>query len=68
MLFRSPLWILTEECLFRIHRGMRLGDAVILRTLESSQIDSFITWNTKHFIAKTDINVISPAEYLESRD
>jgi hypothetical protein len=31
---------LTAECLARIHRGMRLGDAVILWTLESAHVET----------------------------
>lgn len=53
------------ECFSRIQKGLRLGDAVIIWTLETNNnIDSFITWNTKHFAGKTSINVLSPPEFL----
>lgn len=56
---------LVSECLSRIQRGIRLGDAVILWTLETSDdIDAIITWNTKHFKEKTSINVLTPPEFL----
>ena len=56
---------LVSECFSRIQRGIRLGDAVILWTLEANQgIDSFITWNTKHFKEKTPIKILTPAEFV----
>ncbi len=43
-------------CFTYIQKGMRLGDAAILWTLETNEgIDSFVTWNTKHFTGKTSI-------------
>ena len=57
---------LVSECFSRIQKGMRLGDAVILWTLETNEkIDSFITWNAKHFRDKTSIRVLTPSEFLE---
>lgn len=55
---------LVSECLSRIQRGLRLGDAVILWTLETNNIDTLITWNTKHFSGKTSVNVLTPSEFL----
>jgi hypothetical protein len=55
----------TCECFARIQRDMRLGDAAILWTLETNDnIDSFITWNTKHFKDKTSIKILTPSEFL----
>ena len=52
-------------CLSRIQKGIRLGDAVILWTLETSDnIDAIITWNSKHFKGKTFLNVLTPPEFL----
>lgn len=57
--------ILVSECLSRIQKGLRLGDAAILWTLETNDnIDAIITWNTKHFTGKTLINVLTPSEFL----
>jgi hypothetical protein len=54
----------TSESFARIQRGMRLGDAVILWTLETNEnIDAFITWNPKHFKEKTSIKVLTPPEF-----
>jgi len=55
---------LTTECLARIHRGMRLGDAVILWTLESVRIETFVTWNLHHFRGKTDLSIINPSDFM----
>lgn len=56
---------LTSECLLRIQKGHRLGDAAILWALETNNdIDTFITWNTKHFKGKTSIKVLTPSEFL----
>lgn len=58
---------LVSECFTRIQRGMRLGDAVILWTLETCGNDcTFITWNTRHFKEKTTINILTPSEFLQS--
>ena len=56
---------LVSECFSRIQKGLRLGDAVILWALETNNnIDSIITWNTKHFIKKTPLKVLTPSEFL----
>jgi predicted nucleic acid-binding protein len=55
---------LVSECFSRIQKGLRLGDATILWTLETNEdIDSMITWNTKHFEGKTSIKVLTPSEF-----
>jgi hypothetical protein len=56
---------LVSESFLRIQRGMRLGDATILWTLETNQeVDTFVTWNTKHFNGKTSIKILTPSELL----
>lgn len=56
---------LVSECLSRIQKGLRLGDAAILWTLETNKdIDTFITWNTKHFKERTSIKILTPAELV----
>lgn len=55
---------LVSECFSRIQKGLRLGDVVILWALETnSNIDSIITWNTKHFTGKTSLKVLTPSEF-----
>ncbi len=56
---------LVSESFLRIQRGMRLGDAAILWTLETNQeVDTFVTWNTKHFKGKTTLKILTPSELL----
>lgn len=56
---------LISECFLRIQKGMRLGDAAILWTLETNQeVDTFVTWNTKHFKDKTSLKILTPSEFL----
>ena len=58
---------LVSECFARIQKGMRLGDAAILWTLETCGNNcTFITWNTRHFKEKTAINILTPSEFLLS--
>lgn len=59
-------WQTHNESLFsRIERGMRLGEAVILWVVETCGCEALVTWNTRHFAGKTDLLVITPAEWLE---
>ena len=56
---------LVSESFLRIQRGMRLGDAAILWALETNQeVDTFVTWNTKHFKGKTSLKILTPSEFL----
>ncbi len=55
----------TFECFDRIQKGLRLGDATILWSLETNQeVDTFITWNTKHLKGKTSLKILTPSEFL----
>lgn len=57
--------LLFSECFTRIQKGMRLGDAAILWTLETNhEVDTFVTWNTKHFKDKTSLKVLTPNEFV----
>jgi predicted nucleic acid-binding protein len=49
----------------RIERGMRLGDAAILWTVESTACDALITWNVKHYQRQTTVAVLTPDEWLK---
>jgi len=56
---------LVSESFLRIQRGMRLGDASILWALETNHdVDTFVTWNTKHFKGKTSLKILTPSEFL----
>jgi predicted nucleic acid-binding protein len=55
---------LTSECFSRTQKGLRLGDAAILWTLETNaDIESFVTWNTRHFTGKTSIKILTPHDF-----
>jgi hypothetical protein len=53
-----------EAVLARVERGIRLGDAIVLWTVESCGCESLITWNKRHFDGKTSVPVMTPAEWL----
>jgi len=48
----------------RIERGVRLGDAAILWTVESTACEALITWNVRHYREHTDLEVRTPDEWL----
>jgi hypothetical protein len=55
------------ELLARIERGLRLGDAAILWTVEAAACEVLITWNTKHYQGRTQVTVMTPQTWLEER-
>ena len=44
--------------------GIPYLDSLIIGLAERAQVESFVTWNARHFRAKTSTTVITPAEYL----
>jgi predicted nucleic acid-binding protein len=61
----TALWAhQNAELVKRIRRGMRLGDAAILWTVESTACDALVTWNVKHYRQKTTLAVLTPDEWL----
>jgi hypothetical protein len=63
----TALWAhQNAELMKRIQRGMRLGDAAILWTVESTACDALVTWNTKHYRQKTPLKVQTPEEWLKA--
>lgn len=49
----------------KIIKKMKINDAIIINIVEeNSEVDTFITWNKKHFEGKTKLDVRTPAEYL----
>ena len=58
--------VLIERSLYKIFARMAFMDALILSTAEDyAEIDTFISWNARHFRDKTSLLVLTPAEYLE---
>jgi hypothetical protein len=51
-----------------LKRKMALGDALVLMVAESHpEVDTFVTWNAKHFRGKTHLSVLTPSEFLRRR-
>ena len=48
----------------RILRKIHFSDALIINIAEKYSISPFITWNKKHFEGKTELKVVTPAEFL----
>lgn len=48
----------------RIQRGLRLGDAAILWTVEATGCDTLVTWSTRHYLGKTSVLGQTPESWL----
>jgi len=60
--------VLIQRSLHKILTRMAFLDALILSTAEDyPEIDTFVTWNARHFRGKTSLSVLTPREYLEER-
>ena len=53
-----------EEAAANIAKQMTFGDAVLLREAENYDAEAIITWNTKDFIRRTRLTVLSPTAFL----
>lgn len=62
----SETWwsIFVAEVAANISKKMTFGDAVILREGENYKVDAIVTWNTKDFLRRTKIDVLTPSAYL----
>ncbi len=54
-----------EELTGKIARKMSFGDAVLLREAEQYAVTAIVTWNTKDFVRRTAIPVLTPIVYLQ---
>jgi hypothetical protein len=52
------------EVTANIAKKMTFGDAVLLREGENYNVDAIITWNTKDFIRRTRLTVLTPTGFL----
>lgn len=59
---------LFEATFQKIKLRMNFQDGLILAVAEQHHCAKFVTWNTKHFINRTYLNVQTPKEFLVSRD
>ncbi|HLN88056.1 MAG TPA: hypothetical protein VK200_16370 [Candidatus Limnocylindrales bacterium] len=53
-----------EEVAANIAKKMTFGDAALLREAEHYDADAVITWNTKDFIRRTQLDVLTPTALL----
>lgn len=58
---------LFERTFQKITMKMNFLDALILVVAEEHRSSRFITWNTKHFIDRTYLDLQTPKEFLEYR-
>jgi len=49
----------------RIARKMSLGDATLLREAEHYGVEAVVTWNTKDFVRRTRIPVMTPTRFMQ---
>lgn len=63
----SQVWFsqFLEELTGKIARKMSFGDAVLLREAEQYAVEAIVTWNTKDFIRRTTISILTPVAYLQ---
>jgi len=65
----SEAWwsIFVAEVAANIAKKMTFGDAVLLREAENYNAEAIVTWNTKDFLRRTPLNVLTPAAFLRRR-
>ena len=54
-----------EEVAANIAKKMTFGDALLLREAESYQVEAIVTWNTKDFVRRTRLNILTPTAFLQ---
>ena len=58
---------LVDRPLEKMHQRMPFMDTLILNLIEAAfAVDTFVTWNARHFKGKTPIAVVTPAQYVAS--
>ncbi|HDS44756.1 MAG TPA: hypothetical protein ENN68_01450 [Methanomicrobia archaeon] len=58
---------LFEHVFQKITLKMGFQDALILTVAEEHLSSRFVTWNTKQFVDRTHVTVLTPKEFLENR-
>lgn len=54
------------EVAANIAKKMTFGDAILLREAEKYGADAIVTWNTKDFVRRTRVSVLTPTGFLRS--
>jgi hypothetical protein len=48
-----------------MQKKMPYLDSLIINLIESAPaVDHFVSWNARHFVGRTDLTVLTPADYL----
>jgi hypothetical protein len=53
-----------REVAGNIAKKMSFGDALLLREAENYQVEAIVTWNTKDFVRRTRLPVLTPTGLL----
>lgn len=53
-----------EEIAANIAKKMTFGDALLLREAENYGVEAILTWNTKDFLHRTRLPVLTPTAFL----
>ncbi|NCO38869.1 MAG: hypothetical protein COY42_31895 [Armatimonadetes bacterium CG_4_10_14_0_8_um_filter_66_14] len=62
---RRSLRRLLEKAWVVLSRKVCFRDALVICTLDDHcRVSAFVTWNARHFVGKTRLNVLTPEEYL----
>lgn len=56
-----------DEVAEKISRKMTFGDALLLREAERYGVQALVTWNTKDFVHRTRLRILSPRAFLRQR-
>jgi predicted nucleic acid-binding protein len=56
--------VFVEDVAANIAKKMTFGDALILRETEKYDAEAIVTWNTKDFIRRTQLAVLTPTAFL----
>lgn len=55
---------MVDQSLERIKRKMGFGDSLILWMCEEKDCTIFVTWNPRHFVGRTRMEVVTPKEFI----
>jgi hypothetical protein len=53
-----------KEVAVNIAKKMSFGDALLMREAECYQVEAIVTWNTKDFLGRTRLHVLTPTAFL----
>lgn len=54
----------SKQTIDRIIRKMTFNDALLLKEAEEHSVEKIVTWNKKHFEERTEIQTLTPKEFV----